>query len=81
MAKNPAKQTKPYCFVCYSSREPHVALLIECLRIVFTKYFDLKLTPSDLVSGASQRAEIMKLIEHCAFAVVALRRFAPKRRF
>jgi len=52
-------------------------LLLECLRIVFTKHFDLKLAPSDLESGASQRAEIMRLIRDCAFAVVAIDGLRP----
>lgn len=77
MAKKSAEKTKPYCFVCYSSREPHIALLIECLRIVFANHFDVRLTPSDLVAGASQRAEIMRLIRDCAFAVVAIDGLRP----
>lgn len=77
MAKKSAEKAKPYCFVCYSSREPHVALLIDCLRIVFAKHFDVKLTPSDLVAGVSQRAEIMRLIRNCAFAVVAIDGLRP----
>jgi hypothetical protein len=77
MAKKSATQAKPYCFVCYSSREPHVGLLIECLQIVFAKHFDVKLAPSDLESGSSQRAEIMRLIRNCAFAVVAIDGLRP----
>ncbi|MGC2322798.1 MAG: hypothetical protein WA463_09230 [Terriglobales bacterium] len=72
-----ARKARPYCFVCYSSREPHIDLLIECLRIVFTKHFDLRLAPSDLESGSSQRAEIMNLIRNCAFAVVAIDGLRP----
>lgn len=44
---------------------------------MFTNYFDVKLTPSDLVSGVSQRTEIMELIRNCAFAVVAIDGLRP----
>jgi len=71
------KQARPYCFVGYSTREPHVALLVECLKIVFTPHFDVKITPSALVSGASQRDEIAQLVANCAFAVVAIDGLRP----
>src|SRR4051812_31129339 len=77
MAPKSPKKAKPYCFVCYSSREAHVGILIESLKIVFSASFDIRLTPSDLVSGASQRAEIMKLIEGCAFGVVSIDGLRP----
>jgi len=63
--------------VSYSTREPHVQHLIECLRIVFVPHLDVKLTPSALESGASQREQITKLIEGCSFAVVCLDGLRP----
>ncbi|MGH9432136.1 MAG: hypothetical protein ACRD3T_11390 [Terriglobia bacterium] len=71
------KSQKPYCFVSYSTREPHVSLLIECLHIVFQPHFEVKLTPSAFESGASQRDQITKLIEGCSFSVVALDGLRP----
>jgi len=72
-----ARVEKPHCFVSYSSHEAHVNLLIECLQIVFESHFNVKRTPSALESGASQRDQIIKLIEGCAFAVVALDGLRP----
>jgi hypothetical protein len=72
-----AEPVSRYCFVSYSTREPHVNVLIECLRIVFTPHFEVKLTPSALLSGASQRDQITKLIDSCSFAIVALDGLRP----
>ncbi len=69
--------TRPYCFVSYSTREPHTNILIDCLRVVFTPHFDVTLTPSALESGASQREKIGDLIAHCEFAVVILDGLRP----
>jgi hypothetical protein len=68
---------RPYCFVSYSTREAHVPLLIDCLRIVLGPHFEIKLTPSALESGASQRAQIISLIEAATFAVVILDGLRP----
>jgi hypothetical protein len=68
---------KPYCFVSYSSREPHVNILLPCLWIALSPNFDLKLTPSALESGASQLATIKGLIAGCSFAVVVLDGLRP----
>lgn len=70
-------EEKPYCFVSYSSREPHVQVLVPCLWIAFSVHFDLKLTPSALESGASQRNQIEKLIKNCEFAIVSLDGLRP----
>lgn len=77
MPKRKSETQRPYLFVSYSTREPHLKLLIECLRIVFLPYFDLKLTPSALESGASQRDQITKLIAGCSFGVVCLDGLRP----
>jgi hypothetical protein len=68
---------KLYCFVSYSSREPHVQILVECLRILFYRFYEVVLTPSGLESGASQRQQISDLIRDCAFAVVVLDGLRP----
>jgi len=68
---------RPYCFVSYSTREAHVPLLIDCLRIVIGPHFEIKLTPSALESGASQREQITALIEDAAFATVILDGLRP----
>jgi hypothetical protein len=68
---------KPYCFVSYSSREPHVNILFPCLWIALSSTFDLRLTPSALESGASQRTQIVELIAGCAFAIVVLDGLRP----
>src|SRR6266851_7045543 len=67
-----AADSKPYCFVSFSTREAHVPILVDCLRIVLGSNFEVKLTPSALESGASQRGQIVSLIEDSAFAVVIL---------
>ena len=77
MAAKRQKPTKPYVFVSYSTREPHVQLLIDCLHIVFAPYYDVRLTPHALESGASQRQAIIDLACNCSFAVVALDGLRP----
>lgn len=52
-------------------------MLIDCLRIVIGKHFEVELTPSALESGASQREQVIALIERCAFAVVILEGLRP----
>jgi hypothetical protein len=69
--------TKPYCFVSYSSREPHVSTLFPCLWIALAPHFGLQLTPSALESGADQRSQIVDLIKKCSFAVVVLDGLRP----
>jgi hypothetical protein len=68
----PARAERPYCFISYSSREPHVAVLVECCQTVFSKHYRVEITPSALMSGSSQLQQITKLIEGCAFGIVAL---------
>lgn len=70
-------RARPYCFVSYSSREPHVNILFPCLWIALSSTFDLRLTPSALESGASQRAQIAELIAGCSFAIVVLDGLRP----
>ena len=77
MPENETTPQKPYCCVSYSTREPHVLMLIDCLRIVVGKHFRVELTPSALESGASQRDQVTALIEGCAFAVVILDGLRP----
>lgn len=67
----------PYFFVSYSSREAHVALLLECLQLLFRSSYKMEATPSALESGASQRDVITKLIEECSFAIVVLDGLRP----
>ncbi len=73
----PLKAARPYCFLSYSSRESHVPSLLPCLWIAFGDHFDLKLTPSALESGASQREQIVSLIKDAAFGVVVLDGLRP----
>jgi len=68
---------KPYCFICYSTREPHVGVLIDCIKLVLGKDFGIKLTPSAMESGASQRDQITGLIEGCSFGIVILDGLRP----
>lgn len=75
--KKQAKKEKPYYFVSYSTREPHIKLLIECLAMVFTGNFEMKITPSALQSGSSQREQITDLIGGSSFAVVCLDGLRP----
>jgi hypothetical protein len=68
---------RPYCFVSYSTREPHVRLLLECIQKTLGSEYDVQHTPSVLVSGASQRDQITTLISNCAFGVVCLDGLRP----
>src|SRR5579859_7715212 len=68
---------KPYCFVSYSSRESHVQALLPCIWIAFSPYFDVKLTPSALESGADQLSQINDLISGCSFSIVVLDGLRP----
>jgi hypothetical protein len=76
-AKPDAPASRPYCFISYSTREAHVPILIDCFRIVLGPHFEVKLTPSALESGASQREQIISLIEGSAFAIVILDGLRP----
>jgi len=69
---------RPLCFVSYSTREPHVQLLLQSARILFSPHYDIRITPSALEAGASQRDRITELIKRCAFAIVALDGLRPK---
>ncbi|SRR5260370_26700885 len=69
--------SRRYCFVSYSTREAHVPILIDCVKIVIGPHFEVKLTPSALESGASQRDQIISLIEGSAFAIVILDGLRP----
>jgi hypothetical protein len=66
----PAK--RPYCFFSYSTREPHVALLLECCGFVFSERYTIEVTPSALIAGASQRDRITELVKGCSFGIVSL---------
>jgi hypothetical protein len=77
MPKKNAKPREPRCFVSYSTREPEVKVLIDCLRIVFARNFRIDLTPSAFESGGSQLQQVSDLIEKCAFAVVVLDGLRP----
>jgi hypothetical protein len=69
--------SKPFYFVTYSTGEPQIAVLIECLDIVFGRYFEQKRTPPALESGRSQHDVILDLIGKCAFGVVCLDGLRP----
>ena len=71
------QRPKGYCFVSYSTREPHNQILIECLKIAFHPHFELRFTPSALASGTSQLKQITDLIRECAFAVVSIDGLRP----
>jgi hypothetical protein len=72
-----AVTSKPFYFVTYSTGEPQIAVLIECLEIVFGRYFEQKRTPPALESGRSQHDVILDLIGKCAFGVVCLDGLRP----
>ena len=71
----------PFCFVSYSTREPHVNLLLECARVLFSPHYRVELTPSALASGASQRDQITELISDCTFGIVCLDGLRPNVSF
>lgn len=73
---NPSAEP-PFCFVSYSTREPHVGVLIECIEIVMRSHFRVVRTPSALQSGASQRDQITELISGSAFGIVVLDGLRP----
>lgn len=77
MSKRDPRKGQPNYFVSYSAREPHNKHLIECLGIVFKGHFEMKITPSALQSGSSQRDQITDMIGECSFAVVCLDGLRP----
>ncbi|MGO8790602.1 MAG: hypothetical protein ACLQVL_24905 [Terriglobia bacterium] len=77
MLKKHLREERPSYFVSYSTREPHTKLLIECLGMVFKGRFEMKITPSALQSGSSQREQITDMIGGCSFAVVCLDGLRP----
>lgn len=70
-------QSKPTCFVSYSMREPTRALLPVLIWHVFREAYDVRFTPSALVSGQDQLSQIEVQIEKCAFGVVCLDGLRP----
>ena len=76
-----ASEPKAYCFVFCSYREPHVQLLLECIKMLFSPYYGVQLTPSALASGASQREQIPKAISSCTSGVVCLDGLRPNVSF
>src|SRR6266852_2216537 len=76
VVKNPVTERRFY-FVSYSTGEPQIGFLVECLEIVFGSYFELKRTPLVLESGKSQHDVILGLIGKSAFGVVCLDGLRP----
>jgi hypothetical protein len=74
-------EEKPYCFISYSTREPHVNLLVECVKMLFLSHYGVEVTPSALESGASQRDRITELISNCTFGIVCLDGLRPNISF
>jgi hypothetical protein len=68
---------KPTYFITFSTGEPHVDLLKECLDIVFGKQYRQVVTPSALESGHSQHDVILRCISEYQFGVVCLDGFRP----
>jgi hypothetical protein len=82
MGSSPTKKKEsqskgPYCFISYSTREPEVALLIEAIQAVFSRSYEIQLTPSALESGTSQLLQIEDLIKDCTFSIVVLDGLRP----
>ncbi len=68
---------RPFYFVSYSTGEPQIGFLVECLEIVFGRHFELKQTPSALESGRSQHDVILDLLENLLSELFASMAFAP----
>jgi len=69
--------SKPYYFVSYSSREPHVENLLDALQLVLRDHFEQRRTPATIESGESQYDRILKDIEGASFGVVVLDGLRP----
>ena len=69
--------TKPYYFVSYSSREPHVGILLDALALVLGKHFEQHRTPGTLESATSQYERILQEIAEASFGVVILDGLRP----
>jgi len=67
----------PHYFVSYSSREPHVQILLDALSLVLGAHFQQRRTPEALVSGKSQFDRIVKGIAQASFCVVILDGLRP----
>lgn len=74
-------ESKPYCFISYSSRESHVHALLPCIWIAFSPHFDVRVTPSALESGADQLTQINDMIDGCSFGIVVLDGLRPNVTF
>lgn len=68
---------RPSCFVSYSTREPTGSLLTVLVWEVFRVDYEVRLTPSALVSGVGQLRQIEKQISDCKFGVVCLHGLRP----
>ena len=67
----------PHYFVSYSSREPHIKILLDALELVLGKHFEQHRTPAALESGESQYDQIFREIEGASFGVVILDGLRP----
>lgn len=77
MKQSKVLDKRGYCFVSYSSGEPHVTLLIEAIECVFKPAYEIEYTPSARESGTSQLSRIEELVKNCSFAVVVLDGLRP----
>jgi hypothetical protein len=73
----PLSTQKPWCFVSYSMREPTRSLLPVLIWHIFHEQYDVRLTPSALVSGQDQLSQIEAQIEKSLFGVVCLDGLRP----
>jgi len=72
-----ATETKPKCFVSFSTGEPQIDLFFECLKFAFGSHIEIVRTPSALVVGESQHDAIIESIADCDFGIVCLDGLRP----
>lgn len=74
-------ETEPtqFCLVVFSSKEEHIAIVIDCIETVIEgkKNYQVKKLDSSLKSGDSQYKRLIGLVNECSFAVVILDGLRP----
>jgi tetratricopeptide (TPR) repeat protein len=77
--KYPTTASPRSCFIVFSSREPHVEIIIDCVEAVFQTLGKYKIIRLDehLSSGDSQYIELKDQLATCSFAIVVLDGLRP----
>lgn len=72
-------EVKRTCFIVYSSREPHIEIILDAIESVLesTNKYDVKRLATHGVSGYSQYSQLISFLNSCALAIIILDGFRP----